>query len=662
MRQILLAAAILGGVIPALLAQTSPPGPHSVPQPSQAAEPAPSAQPVSQAAEPAPSPQPVQAPPPAQTPAPAQTPPPSPIGAPSFADSVVVTSALDPGARDDSPAAATVIDSQEIEARQARSLADLLWSVPGLSVLQNGSPGQQTSVFIRGANSNQTLLLWNGIPLNDPFFGFINWQFVPTEGAERVEVVRGPFSALYGSYAMGGVVQVITGSRQGGMADLEGGEHGFVQGRLAGGANLGPVHLDVTGHARRSNGALANDFFDGEEAVVRARWAVQPGTSLGVVARANDSKTGVPFSSGVPTPDTTISWQEREVAVPFDVTGGRWLVDAQLSDTRFDSTFHSPDDPFGAFESRTRAQTGQGRAVGSYHLLQEPGRDLEVSLGASGERSLVTYVDSLPTHLDRAHQRTWAGFGEARFGAGPVHLDLGVRRDDNDVYGGQTSLRAGGVLRLAERTRLRASYGQAFRAPTLGDLFFPFGNPNLRPETSTSYEVGLEQDLGSWRLVATGFENRQRNLIVFDNFSSQLINVGRARSRGLEGEVRYRHGIVFAELNGTRLQAVDQTTGQELVRRPKASANLLLTVRPGEWTLNFAGRYVGRRADFDPVTGAPASNPGYVRLDAAASWRVLRWLSPYARVENLADRRYAEVLGYPSPRRTLAGGVAVELR
>jgi len=621
MRQILLAAGILGGAMPVLLAQSVP---------------APPSQPQS---------------------------PPAAAATPRYAESLVVTSSLDAEPRDDTPAAVTVIDAQEIEDRQARDLADLLWGVPGLTVAQAGAPGQQTSVFTRGTNSNQTLLLWNGLPLNAPFFGDINWQFVPTEGVERVEVVRGPFSALYGSNAMGGVVQVLTGARRGVAADVEGGERGYVRGGVAAGANLGGVQLDLTGHARRSASTpLANDFFDGEELVARALWAVQPGTSLGVLARANDAKTGVPFSFGVPTPDTTISWQERELALPVDATGERWTVAAQLADTRFDDVFRSPDDPFGAYASTTRSEALSGRAVGSYHVLRQPGQDLEVSLGTEAQRFQVSNQDSSGTNLDRAHQRTWAGFGQASYGGGPVRLELGVRRDDNDVYGGQTSLRAGGVWRIAGGTRVRASYGQAFRAPTLGELYFPFtGNPALRPETGTSYEVGAEQDAGPWRLQLTGFDNRQRNLIVFDNVSSRDVNVGRARSRGLEGQAGFRRRVLSAELNGTRLEATDLTAGRALVRRPRWSANLLLTARPGPWTFNLLGRYVGDRADFDPATGAPRTNPAFIRLDLAARWRALPWLSPYARVENLADRRYAEVLGYPSPRRTFIGGLAVEL-
>ncbi|HEY4573300.1 MAG TPA: TonB-dependent receptor, partial [Thermoanaerobaculia bacterium] len=229
----------------------------------------------------------------------------------------------------------------------------------------------------------------------------------------------------------------------------------------------------------------------------------------------------------------------------------------------------------------------------------------------------------------------------------------------NDVYGGKTSLRAGTVVALGSGTLLRASYGEAFRAPSLGELFFPgSGNPDLQPEDSESWELGLEHAAGGWRFVLTGFENRLRNLIQFDFATFTDVNVGRARARGVEGEVAFHRGIWDADLNGTWLDTEDLDTSLELLRRPKRSANLVLTARPGPWTLSLVGRYVGDRADVDPVTFARAENPGYTRLDLAARWKALSWLSPYARVENLTDKEYSQALGFPSPGRTLIGGLS----
>jgi vitamin B12 transporter len=577
---------------------------------------------------------------------------------PAFQDTVVVSASLEPEARQETPAAVTVIDKQEIADRQVTSLSDAVSTAPGIMVAQAGSPGQQTSLFLRGAESDQTLLLWNGIPLNDPYFGGVNWQFVPIDGVERVEVVRGPFSALYGNNAVGGVVQVLTGAQQGGTVRLEGGEHNYGRVGLAAGADLGKsFRFDTTGSVRRGDGVLRNEFFNGEELVTRGLWTLQPGISLGVLARANDSETGIPFSGATLTPHRRISWQEREVAVPFQASKGSWDVAAQVSRTTFDSAYRDRDDPFGFTASDTKSEGLRGRTVVTWHARE----GFWISGGTEVERLEVTDSSSFGTNLNGARQRTWAVFGQASYGQGPVRFDVGVRRDDNDVYGGQTSLRAGTVVDAGGGVRLRASYGEAFRAPSLGELFFPgSGNPDLRPETGATWEVGIERDAGGFRAALTGFETRQRNLIDFDFATFRDVNVGRTRSRGLEAELGYERGIVRARWNGTWLDAEDRETGLALLRRPKKSSNLVLTVRPGVWTFNLEERWVGERADVDPVTFARSQSPSYLRTDLAARWKATDHLSPYARVENAADRKYAQVLGFPSPGRTWIGGVAVD--
>lgn len=576
---------------------------------------------------------------------------------PAFEDSVVVSTSLDQGERDDVPASVTVIHAEEIEARQADTLSEAIATVPGIAVMQTGPPGQQTSVFTRGTESEHTLLLWNGIPLNDPYFGGANWQFVPLDGVARIEVARGPFSALYGGNALGGVVQVFTGSRQGGTFTAEGGEDGYYRGGLAAGTDVGKLRLDVTGHLRRGGGELENDFYDSEELLARGLWTIRPGMSLGLLARANDSETGIPFVSGLPNPTGDISWQERELAVPFLADFGAWELEAQFSQTRFDGAYRDPDDPFGFTASDTDSEGLRGRAVATWRRDD----DLWIAVGSETEHLEVTNISSFGTNLDAADQKTWAVFGQGSWGLGPVRLDAGIRRDDNDVYGAETSLRTGIVVKAGAATLLRASYGESFRAPSLGELFFPFtGNPDLQPETGESFEVGIERDAGAWRLGLTGFETRLRNLIDYDFVANRNLNVDRARTRGIEGEVGFHQGIFSASWSATWLETEDLDTGLELFRRPEQSSALVLTARPGDWTLNLEGRYVGERADVDAFTFQRTENPDYLRVDLAARWRALGWLAPYARVQNVADEEYEEVLGYPAPGRTLIGGVAVE--
>lgn len=576
--------------------------------------------------------------------------------APAFGDSIVVTATLEPEERDHVPAAVTVIPKSEIEARQAVALPELMATVPGITVLQTGSPGQQTSVFTRGSESEQTLLLWNGIQLNDPFFGGANWQFLSTDGVERVEVVRGPFSALYGSSAMGGVVQVLTGSDTGLTVRLEAGERGYGRAGATAGFAAGGARVDVAGHARRDDGFFPNDRFDGEELLGRALWTTAPGSSVGLVARFNDSETGIPTNGFQPTPKAEIGWREVELAVPVRATLRKWDLDAQLATVQFDSAFRDPDDPFGFVAGDTESEALRGRAVATYHASSE----VWLAFGSEAERLEVDNGSNFGVSLDGAHQRTWAAFGQASWARGPFHVDLGLRHDDNDVYGSATNLRLGGVVDLGGGLRLRAGYGEAFRAPSLGELFFPgSGNPDLQPETGESVEVGLEWADGGWRLALAGFDNRQRNLIELDFATFRNFNLGRTRSRGLEAEAGYRRGIASARVNGTYLDAEDRDTGLPLIRRPQRSASLLLALAPGAWTFSAEGRYVGDRED--QGAAGVTTNPGYLRTDLAARFRATERFAPYARVENAASEEYEEVLGFPAPGRRWIGGVAIEL-
>ncbi|HEV7667118.1 MAG TPA: TonB-dependent receptor [Thermoanaerobaculia bacterium] len=575
---------------------------------------------------------------------------------PTFNDQLLVSASLDAETKDETPASVTVVGAPEIEARQVTTLADAITLVPGLSIVQTGAPGQQSSLFVRGAESDQTLLLWNGIALNDPYFGGANWQFVPTDGAERIEVIRGPFSALYGSGAMGGVVSLITGRHDGGSLHAEGGENGYARGSVAAGTSLGRLRLDGVGVVRRGGTEIVNDDFDADDLTLRGLFEPRENASVGLMVRGDQSETGIPFSGRTATPDQSISWREREVAVPVRaVVGGNWEIEGQLATTRFNNAFRAPSDPFGFTRSDTESEGRRGRLVGSW----QSAKDLRLSFGGDVERLEVTSSSTFGTSLDGSRQRTWAAFAEASAPLGRAQVQVGLRRDDNDVYGEQTSLRAGVVVPLGG-FRLRASYGDSFRAPSLGELFFPgSGNPTLRPESGKSFEVGVEREIGIVRVSLVGFENRQNDLIDFDLATFTNVNVLRARSRGVEGEVEAHRGIGTVRLTATYLDAENRTTGEPLLRRAKKSATLLASLAPKSWGFTLSGRYVGDREDTDPDTFGRTEIASYTRFDLSTRYSGWSKFEPFARVENLADREYEEALGFPAPGRTWVGGLAV---
>ncbi len=586
--------------------------------------------------------------------------PPAPAASPvaTYADGVVVTATLDEEEAAEVPAAVTVIGAGEIDARRATEVAELLRTVPGLSVVRSGSPGKVTSLFVRGAASTQTLVLWNGLRLNDPMFGGYDWAFLPTEGVERVEVVRGPFSALYGGDAAGGVVQVLTGRRRGADLRLEGGEDRYRRAALAGGFGEGPLHLDLTGHVRRGDGVLENDFFDGDEATARLSWEPSAGVSLGLLARGNDSEVGVPLGfGGVATPHHVNRRESRELALPLRIDRTQWEVEGHAGRVASDFEAEDPDDPFAA--AATEAETLLARAVVTWRPGGGPdaggaGGDFWLAGGGDWQEQEASTASPFSS-LEGVTQTTRAAFAQAHWRRARWTFESGLRRDDSDRFGGETSVRLGAVAAVVPALRLRGSYGEAFRAPTLSDLFLPFfGNPALRPETTASWELGLEGGGGRWSWSVTGFDTEFENLIVFNPPTFQAQNVGRAASRGVEAAAGYAAGRFHGRLEATWLEAENLDTGEPLVRRPEESAHLVLAWTPEAWTLSAAGRHVGERPDLGGVV-----LPAHSVADLAASWSARAWLEPYVRIDNALDEEYEEVADFPAPGRTLSGGVAL---
>lgn len=588
---------------------------------------------------------------------------------------VVVSAAATPTESKELGVAVTVLSRDEIERSRKTTLLELLRLVPGFDVAQSGGAGGVTSGFLRGANSNQTLVLVDGVKLNSPYFGGFDFSTLPATDVERIEVVRGPFSALYGSEAVGGVVQVFT--RRGAAASGAGpgvsasgsfaaGNAGTLEGTLGGAVSRGSLSASAGFRRVLTEGELPNDFFSATNASGSVDVALSPDVRVGLVVRRDDSTTGVPFAGSRRSPRRKTTFETTTFALPVSAAlGAGTTLDVSASFGKDRPTLDDPDDPFGFTRAATDSERVQGRVV-----LSRAFGPQRLSVGADYERTKVFNQDSYAVELDDVTARTWSVFAEDRVALLGDRLvaTLGVRRDDHSAFGGATNPRVALAFQATNAVKLRAAAGKAFRSPTAGELHYPFsGNAALEPERSTSVEAGADVSVGPRaRLSATAYHTDVTDLIRYDFASGKNLNVGRARLRGVElslvGELTER---LFARAAYAWVDAVDRDAGRPLLRRPRHRASATLGLALDPWlgrgaSCEATGLFVGRRDDVDAVTFARVTDASYVRLDAAVTGpRLLERVAPFVRVTNLLGREYTEVAGYPSPKRRWIVGLDV---
>ena len=578
--------------------------------------------------------------------------------APPASESIVVTATSIPEEERDLGSAVTVITREQIEKSEASSVLELLRAVPGLDVVQSGTPGSVTSLFTRGTNSTQTLVLVDGARMNSPFFAGYDFSAMSTENVERIEIVRGPFSALYGSDAIGGVVQIFTRTAPPGVsgrATGEAGNQGQGQGSAAASAVEGIFAASGSYRYAAFDGDRPNTDWRQRNGAARLEARLSEGSRIAVEGSILDGEVGNPGPVGAPSSARGFFREER-IAVP----GTFALSETNHLDVLVANVSSKPGyrDTANFFESRTDARTLQARVADTARLGAHA-----LTAFVSWERWTVDDASNFGVNLDGARTTTWGAGAQDSATFGAVTVTGGLRFDHHSTFGDAWSPR-GTISWLSADSlwKVRAAGGSAFRAPTVGELYYPFGaNPDLQPERSVSFEVGVERYIGSGRAELSLFWNDLKDLIVYDFALQQNLNIGKARTRGVE--VSWRQAVLPAlaiDATYTYLDAENRVTGTALIRRPRHRASLGLEWRalPG---LDVSPRvlYVGRRPDSDPLTGAAVEDPSYVRFDLTARWQATAYLAPYVRLTNAFDREYDEAAGYPSPGRLVAGGLDV---
>ncbi len=580
----------------------------------------------------------------------------------------------------------TVITREEIERRQAASVAELLRTVPGVDIVRAGPPGGQTSIFTRGTESNHTLVLIDGVEASDPSnpTGQFDFASVLVDDIERIEIVRGPQSTLYGSDALGGVIHIITRQNaRGGALQLEGGKYqtynarGGIHNRSGGwryGGSLARQDTEGFSAANEERGSTEADGYENTTLAGYLGYSFNPHAEFDLNLRHVDSETEIdetvcdPVTFVCRFTDDTDSHLETEFWLAraqgrYKAWDGQWTQRFGVSYTDYErSTFSGPE-PASTTVNEDRFDGRKIKFDWQHDLSFHPLHLVTIGVETEEEKARTE-------GLDNASARTNAWYVQNQINpAGPFSVTLGLREDDHEKFGSKTTWRVTPSWRLASGTRLRASYGTGFKTPSLFELFdnsFGTANANLKPETSKGWDFGVDQDWfdGKWLASATYFKNDVDDLIncIFDpvTFTCPFVNIDRAETRGYELETRATPVEVFSlGLNYTRVRAVDKTTDLELLRRPRKKAVLFL-----DWRFlrsagfRLSGRYVGERDDIDSGSFARTTLDSYTVLDAALHYDFTPQWRLTARVENLDDEKYEEIHGFGVAGRSGYLGVA----
>lgn len=583
-------------------------------------------------------------------------------GALAQTDNVVISASREPLQARVVAADVVVIDAERIRNSPADSLEDLLRREAGLQVSRNGGPGANAGVFIRGASSGQTLLLIDGMRVGSATLGAPEFQALSLASIDRIEVLRGPGSSLYGADALGGVVQIFSkrgtgapqaalnaavggyGAREAGLS-VHGAQGGFdlstslAHERLRGvsallpGDQFGNHNPDTDGFTRTSGSAQV-----GYTLAPGQRVALQASRSR-LNAQYDASEFEPPSFAQNPAPDFRNKGETSAASLSH---AGRWSAafSSQARLSQSDSDLQSG----GSTVDRFRTRRSEAAAQASW--APQPGQQFTLGLETLTEKAQSSSYARDAERRNHAAVLAYAG------AVGALQVQADVRRDDNSVYGAVNTARLGGSLALADGWRLRALAGSTFRAPSFNDLVFPgYGVPSIQPERGRSSEVGVDWRDALSHAGLTVFKNRVRDLIAYESNRSfcpadAAFNFGCARnlnSATLQGATlsgASRVGAFDVRATLDFLSALDNTTGQRLARRAAKQFSLAADHSSGPWRLGAALLHVGARPDSGVVL------PASTTLDLSSSWRLSKQVMLTGKLLNATDRNVQPARDY----------------
>jgi vitamin B12 transporter len=580
-------------------------------------------------------------------------------------DPVVVTATKVETPAERVGASVTIVTEEEIRTLNISKIEEALRMVPGVEIQRSGGLGKATSIKIRGANANQVQVLVDGMRVKSPTLGSMDLSELSLDAVERIEVVRGPQSALHGADAIGGVVNIILKKGQGtphGSVSVEGGsyetfrETANLQGAFGRfNFNVSASHYDTRGNLRRFDNDDAEQTAFGGRIGYDFPW----GGELSLSGRYGKTSTDVPVDTTFPSTVFDPNSQQQTETWLYNLAYKQkvfdwWRLNARYGQWWNNQGFQDPPPPE-TFSTISQIDTRR--------------REFEV-INSFDLASWDTFTVGVEHRNERGRNRgafrqeinTVSVFGHDEIRLfDRVFVLGGLRYEDNDVFGDALTPQVSAALLIKETgTKLRAAWAKGFRAPTLNDLFFPgFGNVALQPERSESYEFGADEKLFTNRLRFgfTFFHNQFQDLIQFvfnpGNNTFLPFNVGSAQSEGVEVYVEAEPlDWVLAWVNYTYTDTEDVSTGLPLRRFARHRWNTGVQVTPWPRLSLFAQAHV-TSSQFE--SAAVGKNPGYHRIDVGGTYLLsgrvgkLERLELTARIENVTDESYDEVKGFKAP-------------
>jgi vitamin B12 transporter len=590
-------------------------------------------------------------------------------------EGIVVSATRIETPEEESPASIDVIRANDFEIKQTHRVADALREVPGLSVVQSGSPGALTSVFTRGLRSEHTQVLLDGIPVNQGLQGAFNFADLTTENLDRIEIVRGPQSTLYGPRALAGVIQIFTKRGSGtptGELTLEGGSNTTFRETLTSSGSVNQFDYSIGLSRLDTDNERPNNQYRLSSGIANLGWSPNEQLRISSLVTYSLADLGLPNTIFDPRPRDHFLTERWLIAPHVDFKPVEWWHHRLIFSYDEERQVNDPNDD--GFVGPTRALFT--RATVDYQNDLKPASWLTLTSGffyshvdAGQERPFVSQLfGPQPTFLSDETEETSVFLQASVTPFQGLNLVAGGRYDHFNQFGDIWTYRFAGSYLIAKTdTHLHASVATGFSPPSSQDKIFG-NNFALEPEENLGWDVGVEQRFCESRVAIglTYFHNDLSNVIGF-NGQFETLNLGAARTQGIEAEVRITPiadltilaTYTYLEAEKTSAADITQLPGARLPRRPRNEAYISASyLWCKKLRTTVEAKFVNAREELN-FGGPNFDIEDYAFVNFAAEYEINSCLSIFARVNNLTDEQYAEVFGFPALGRTAYGGFKV---